>query len=1224
MSKSVADKISSPTGKKLVAATGVLVMFLSLKRLQGIPTKKTPGTDAPLMHLLHSVPVQSALVFVGTIAGVSIIQRRQTVQRSSPQSISDIPVAFVTIVNNDPTPPLSTEDAIEAKQEIDNEMKKAAQSTMADTAATGEIIQLACAYDKQADGTCKKGFNLSKDEKCCELGGLTTRDQILETTKTVVIEAILPAVAEELLVRSPKLFSKSKLLIAKIKARVLKTQLGKMAGRKLGKSAATKLGLKAAKTAARLGGKIIGKTVAKIATKIGVKLAAMAAKISASASTGPLAIAYAAFEVLSMLADILDPAGFENFTANKAIENLKHVEEVRMAAGLKQQRQSYPQLFSVSVMYPKEFIEAYERMYGQAYQDAMAFLTEDHCEDYFLAIMAKLDALPDTATEQDMEAVQDSVPMTDTMTDFLEMKVGELMKNTVQRDQKILTELQKIKTVNASYITLAPGFSNADTIGIGLTVQGAEYWNGSKRQEWFQHYDQFEQKPLPEDYIQSPFACYTDTYHILNENDPGTHEKPNVFEQKLNNKAVLAMPFGNIMSYCEKPRHLGIMGSKHKIPGNGVDPAKLGVKFDVSGRCMMSIDYCTKFALKYEGDKFNGAGECVGYPGQDVAELLFGKTVTRGFVAVGQEVEKLVGKTPQCRSGEHQRGLDCYRDPGAGRELTTPGGMLHGKVCPSNTTTNAVACDRGVGTLPIKGGHSIHTVGRGSGYAEHSVARGVGYAMNGSIGRKSYGEHSVARGAGYAVNGSIGRANYSEWHIHVRPGYNYFFTNGMANCEREHGRGNCKNIGAIAYPKCPKLMGQTHGVRDNGLGCVMGALQHCEKTHGRGNCETTSPGFASHKCSKVSPGSTSSGPLTCWLGAKEHCEQHEGEGNCEQHGAMYYKKCSLVEPGSSATTANFCKIGAKENCEKQHGANKCEYVSPGIWAHKCDLVRPGSTGSGPLTCLLGSKEHCEENEGVGNCEQHGAMHYKKCSLVEPGSTATTANFCKIGAKEHCEKNEGKDNCEQHGLMWYRKCSLVHKGSSATTANFCERSGKIGCEEEYGVGECNEVAGIYYPKDGNERCPEGREWHAGMCYKKVPGFNCNVTMCDRNIQSLQKRGGVDTCPPGYDMENGMCWPKKRDGVSGAVSSRVVTLSSNAGGRPAGGPGQRPGRARAEKGVETRIARGGDKGVSSYDGNDDYKDTYNSTTTTSKSTSKLVSTKEVAGLVGVLLLMKRLSA
>ena len=39
-------------------------------------------------------------------------------------------------------------------------------------------------------------------------------------------------------------------------------------------------------------------------------------------------------------------------------------------------------------------------------------------------------------------------------------------------------------------------------------------------------------------------------------------------------------------------------------------------------------------------------------------------------------------------------------------------------------------------------------------------------------------------------------------------GFDYFFRNGMNNCEKKHGKGNCEKSGAIAYPKCQYLAQQ--------------------------------------------------------------------------------------------------------------------------------------------------------------------------------------------------------------------------------------------------------------------------------------------------------------------------------------------------------------------------------------------------------------------------------
>jgi hypothetical protein len=61
------------------------------------------------------------------------------------------------------------------------------------------------------------------------------------------------------------------------------------------------------------------------------------------------------------------------------------------------------------------------------------------------------------------------------------------------------------------------------------------------------------------------------------------------------------------------------------------------------GLCSYDSTYCSKKGLKKKMQS-NGVNDCFGLPGQDMMEMVFGKTVTRGGIKVANEYAKLYVK----------------------------------------------------------------------------------------------------------------------------------------------------------------------------------------------------------------------------------------------------------------------------------------------------------------------------------------------------------------------------------------------------------------------------------------------------------------------------------------------------------------------------------------------------------------------------------------------------
>ncbi|MGL5936281.1 MAG: hypothetical protein ACRCZI_11750, partial [Cetobacterium sp.] len=109
-------------------------------------------------------------------------------------------------------------------------------------------------------------------------------------------------------------------------------------------------------------------------------------------------------------------------------------------------------------------------------------------------------------------------------------------------------------------------------------------------------------------------------------------------------------------------------------------------------------------------DKIQRGVECyekpsVGYDWTTPGGLLIGKICPPGSNDSGTTCwyDRGVGVPLQCPSGKVQRGVECYDVPPTGYAWTTPGGLLIGKICPPGDQDSGTTCwyDRGVGTPAI-------------------------------------------------------------------------------------------------------------------------------------------------------------------------------------------------------------------------------------------------------------------------------------------------------------------------------------------------------------------------------------------------------------------------------------------------------------------------------------------------------------------------------------------
>ena len=206
--------------------------------------------------------------------------------------------------------------------------------------------------------------------------------------------------------------------------------------------------------------------------------------------------------------------------------------------------------------------------------------------------------------------------------------------------------------------------------GVSLSMEGVKWWNAWHKEEWFKYNDLFQRPPdMPENYEAPPVALWSTEYLVLDEENPGTSDKPNMKVRKLSKPAALYLPAGHIVAYCEKKRDAaffgGLLGQEVPDMNSGVDPTDYGVYFDdgtgdLGGiGCVYTAKYCTRMGLKHKYNHQSKESDCFMDGGQEVSEFIFGTTVTRG---VYEGAHNLLGFVcdPECNVTEYCEGRKCY------------------------------------------------------------------------------------------------------------------------------------------------------------------------------------------------------------------------------------------------------------------------------------------------------------------------------------------------------------------------------------------------------------------------------------------------------------------------------------------------------------------------------------------------------------------------------------
>jgi len=418
----------------------------------------------------------------------------------------------------------------------------------------------------------------------------------------------------------------------------------------------------AAKTAvktsfAKMISQLIAKIIKKIIAILTSRIAAMVFKMAVAVATG-IGAAYAAMDALSMFLDFMDFSGYNLYSSNSVNVKLRNSLEYNYQKMMVEAGMTYPQLLDISMMYPEEHKLATQNMQTKMMGELITTVPPNQ-------LMALIEGDPST--------------------DVIVQNYSK--ENHLKINQWIYDDLLELipphRRAKEYDFKMYESFSAQDVSCISLTKESALKWNETQREGWFKYINNatkqdpeaderewknhireklgMEGEILLETYS-PPLACaFTDTYGAIDETVPNQDaSNPSMKQVKMDQEYPIAGLYFILIKECEGVRTPTLMprssmeGKEKDLMTNlaagmmelqvmgdaRLDPSVHGVRWNNETRvCKFTPDYCDRVGLKYTSTGADGNSDCKLWPGQEIAELIFGTTITRGFIRYGENPE---------------------------------------------------------------------------------------------------------------------------------------------------------------------------------------------------------------------------------------------------------------------------------------------------------------------------------------------------------------------------------------------------------------------------------------------------------------------------------------------------------------------------------------------------------------------------------------------------------
>ncbi len=367
--------------------------------------------------------------------------------------------------------------------------------------------------------------------------------------------------------------------------------------------------------AAKVGGKASAKAAAKVAARraaLAAKGAAMGIKtalktggkaLSKAVIGGPVGAAFLAFDIVSMVADIMDLGGYASYIPQDTFKNLKNAMDIEFEKNFTLENLEFPMIYPLGQIYGKPYETAIELGYAKLIDKY--FVSDMELEknsEYKKAFDDYVDAIVESIANE-----TDEPELPKKLEDYA-VKITE--DRYTERDEIIYDAMKNLIPLGeiVTNTQLYPKISSPTTIGITLSQEGARRMNNKNKPKWLN--DEYDELA----------AIYTDKYYVIDTGATGqTANNPIMKEKTLAEKTVLATGYGGLFSLCEKRR-------KIKSSSAAITPTNYGSYFDFeNSKCVFTKELCTRYGLDWKPDE----NDCKITDEQKFYELVFGSTVVR-------------------------------------------------------------------------------------------------------------------------------------------------------------------------------------------------------------------------------------------------------------------------------------------------------------------------------------------------------------------------------------------------------------------------------------------------------------------------------------------------------------------------------------------------------------------------------------------------------------------
>ena len=379
---------------------------------------------------------------------------------------------------------------------------------------------------------------------------------------------------------------------------------------------------------------ILGRRSARTAARIGLTTAAKRASstVARTAAKGPSGLATLPYELVGAFFDIADMSGYDTHPAQSAFEKMRNLIDFQLQKNAQQpedgsEPSTWPILMPIGLLYETEFNEAYEEIISEYFTAAITKILEDESSEFGDDVLASLLIFSFNSEnefntgnyeipDEHLEVISDEAMKL--MNGDPSLSTDENNKRLAARDLLLLNTLTS-KISDPGNVELYPELSSSTQIGVSFSRKALDQWNEDNYENYLK------QNPTNMPIVTKIAGYHGKTYRVLDVQNPGTSDNPNMITKELQNPAPLCGIYGVLAYLCAGDK--STQGLFEVSANPTIFPSKKGVRYDFENmRCIFTVEYCESMGLRYDPND----NQCKMRPGQKEAEFIFGPTLVRG------------------------------------------------------------------------------------------------------------------------------------------------------------------------------------------------------------------------------------------------------------------------------------------------------------------------------------------------------------------------------------------------------------------------------------------------------------------------------------------------------------------------------------------------------------------------------------------------------------------